>query len=171
VILVEGIAEQLRVPALAALMGRPLSRSGVAVINIGGVAFPPFAELFGPDELLYRCVIISDGHPPKRSADAADDEDEDERAGSPACATASTSRCKAIRRRPVSPLLGLTAPCALPPIGGPQIGIERYRCCSHPALDIDGKDHSCGRSKKRRRQDEERRHTPMKLSNQCRKKR
>jgi hypothetical protein len=58
-------------------MGRPLSRSGVAVINIGGVAFPPFAELFGPDKLPYRCVIISDGDPPKRSADATDD-DEDE---------------------------------------------------------------------------------------------
>jgi putative ATP-dependent endonuclease of OLD family len=77
VILVEGIAEQLLVPALATLMGRPLSRSGVAVINIGGVAFPPFAELFGPDTLPYRCVIISDGDPPKRSADGGD-EDEDE---------------------------------------------------------------------------------------------
>lgn len=77
VILVGGIAEQLLVPALATLMGRPLSRSGVAVINIGGVAFPPFAELFGPDKLPYRCVIISDGDPPKRSADDGD-EDEDE---------------------------------------------------------------------------------------------
>lgn len=77
VILVEGIAEQLLVPALAALIGRPLSRSGVAIINIGGVAFPPFAELFGPDRLPYRCVIISDGDPPKRSA-GVDDDDEDE---------------------------------------------------------------------------------------------
>lgn len=76
VILVEGIAEQLLVPALAALMGRPLSRSGVAVINIGGVAFPPFAELFGPDKLPYRCVIISDADPPPRS-DADDDEEND----------------------------------------------------------------------------------------------
>jgi putative ATP-dependent endonuclease of OLD family len=67
VILVEGIAEQLLVPALAALMGRPLSRSGVAVINIGGVAFPPFAELFGADKLPYRCVIISDGDVAQRA--------------------------------------------------------------------------------------------------------
>lgn len=73
VILVEGIAEQLLVPALASLIGRPLSHSGVAVINIGGVAFPPFAELFGPDKLPYRCAIVSDGDPPQR----ADDDDSD----------------------------------------------------------------------------------------------
>ena len=65
VILVEGVAEQLLVPALAAHLGRPLSRSGVAVINIGGVAFPPFVELFGADKLPYRCAVISDGDPPE----------------------------------------------------------------------------------------------------------
>ncbi len=66
VILVEGVAEQLLVPALAVHLGRPLSRSGVAVINIGGVAFPPFVELFGVDKLPYRCAVISDGDPPQR---------------------------------------------------------------------------------------------------------
>jgi putative ATP-dependent endonuclease of OLD family len=76
VILVEGIAEQLLVPALSSLLGRPLSRSGVPVINIGGVAFPPFAELFGPDKLPYRCAIVSDGDPPQYAADG-DDEDGD----------------------------------------------------------------------------------------------
>lgn len=64
VILVEGVAEQLVVPALARRLGRPLSRSGVAVINIGGVAFPPFVDLFGSDKLPYRCAVISDGDPP-----------------------------------------------------------------------------------------------------------
>lgn len=77
VMLVEGVAEQLLVPAVATQLGRPLSRSGVAVLNIGGVAFPPFAELFGPDKLPYRCAIISDGDPPKRP-EAAGDGDADE---------------------------------------------------------------------------------------------
>lgn len=72
VILVEGIAEQLLVPALATKLGRPLSRSGVTVINVGGVAFPPFVELFGPDRLPYRCALISDADPP--NADDTDDE-------------------------------------------------------------------------------------------------
>lgn len=66
VILVEGIAEQLLVPALAAHLGRPLARSGVTVINVGGVAFPPFVELFAEDKLPYRCAVISDGDPPQR---------------------------------------------------------------------------------------------------------
>ncbi len=76
VILVEGVAEQLLIPALASRLGRPLSRSGVAVINIGGVAFPPFAELFGPNKLPYPCAIVSDGDPPTRSGeDGAEDVD------------------------------------------------------------------------------------------------
>lgn len=64
VILVEGVAEQLLVPELAGKIGRPLSRSGVAVINIGGVAFAPFIGLFHDDRLPYRCAVISDGDPP-----------------------------------------------------------------------------------------------------------
>jgi putative ATP-dependent endonuclease of OLD family len=64
VILVEGIAEQLLLPALAERIQRPLPRSGVAVINIGGVAFPPFVELFAEDRLPYRCAVVSDGDPP-----------------------------------------------------------------------------------------------------------
>lgn len=89
VILVEGVAEQLLVPALAAQLGRPLSRSGVAVINIGGVAFPPFVELFGADKLPYRCAVISDGDPPHRQdIDAQADADP----GLSAVATALQSR-------------------------------------------------------------------------------
>jgi putative ATP-dependent endonuclease of OLD family len=64
VILVEGVAEQLLVPVIARRLGRPLSQHGVAVINVGGVAFGPFIELFGADRLPYRCAVISDGDPP-----------------------------------------------------------------------------------------------------------
>jgi len=60
VILVEGVAEQLLVPVLAERLRRPLAPSGVAVINIGGVAFRPFTDLFGPEKLPYRLAVISD---------------------------------------------------------------------------------------------------------------
>ena len=60
VVLVEGVAEQLLVPVIAERMGRPLAPNGVAVINIGGVAFPPFTDLFGPDKLPYRLAVVSD---------------------------------------------------------------------------------------------------------------
>jgi putative ATP-dependent endonuclease of the OLD family len=70
VVLVEGIAEQLLLPVIARRLGRPLPRHGAAVINIGGVAFAPFIELFAPDRLPYRCVVLSDADPPgKPSAD------------------------------------------------------------------------------------------------------
>lgn len=61
VILVEGVAEQLLVPVIADRIGRPLAPNGVAVINIGGVAFPPFTDLFGADKLPYRLAVVSDG--------------------------------------------------------------------------------------------------------------
>jgi putative ATP-dependent endonuclease of the OLD family len=60
VILVEGVAEQLLVPVVAERIGRPLPPNGVAVINVGGVAFPPFTDLFAPDRLPYRLAVISD---------------------------------------------------------------------------------------------------------------
>jgi putative ATP-dependent endonuclease of OLD family len=75
VIFVEGIAEQLLVPAIAEQMGRPLARSGVAVVNIGGVAFPPFADLFGDDKLPYRCAIVSDADPKRKKRTAEEDDD------------------------------------------------------------------------------------------------
>jgi putative ATP-dependent endonuclease of OLD family len=77
VLLVEGIAEQLLVPAFARQLKRPLPRSGVAVINIGGVAFPPFADLFGEDKLPFPCAIVSDSDPrTPKDADLEDDEAE-----------------------------------------------------------------------------------------------
>lgn len=60
VILVEGVAEQLLIPVFAERLRRPLAANGVAVINIGGVAFPPFTDLFGPNKLPYRLSVISD---------------------------------------------------------------------------------------------------------------
>lgn len=64
VILVEGVAEQLLIPVIAQRLGRPLPQDGVAVINVGGVAFGPFVELFASDRLPYRVAVISDGDPP-----------------------------------------------------------------------------------------------------------
>lgn len=60
VILVEGVAEQLLLPVIAERIGRPLAPNGVAVINIGGVAFPPFTDLFAEDRLPYRLAVVSD---------------------------------------------------------------------------------------------------------------
>lgn len=61
VILVEGVAEQLLLPVIAERIGRPFAPNGVAVINIGGVAFPPFTDLFADDRLPYRLAAVSDG--------------------------------------------------------------------------------------------------------------
>ena len=60
VILVEGVAEQLLVPVIAERLGRPLAPNGVTVINVGGVAFPPFTDMFGEGRLPYRVAVISD---------------------------------------------------------------------------------------------------------------
>jgi putative ATP-dependent endonuclease of OLD family len=62
VILVEGVAEQLVVPALARTMGLKLHEYGVTVVNVDGLAFGPFVELFGFDDRLpHRCALITDG--------------------------------------------------------------------------------------------------------------
>jgi putative ATP-dependent endonuclease of OLD family len=63
VILVEGIAEQLMVPAIADLLGISLAEHGISVVNIAGVAFKPFIGLFSPDALPGRCAVISDSDP------------------------------------------------------------------------------------------------------------
>jgi putative ATP-dependent endonuclease of the OLD family len=73
VIFVEGVSEQLLVPVIAKHLDRPLAPLGIAVINIGGVAFEPFLSLFGPDHLPHRCAVISDSDPP----DGPDAEDEE----------------------------------------------------------------------------------------------
>jgi len=66
VILVEGISEALLLPVFADLMGKEynLDRNGIEVINIGGVAFEPFAKLFNSEckenRLNVFCSIITD---------------------------------------------------------------------------------------------------------------
>jgi putative ATP-dependent endonuclease of the OLD family len=75
VILVEGVAEQLLMPVIADRLRRPLAGNGVAVINIGGVAFPPFTDLFGPDRLPYRLAVVSDADT-EPSADELEGEEE-----------------------------------------------------------------------------------------------
>jgi putative ATP-dependent endonuclease of OLD family len=65
VLLVEGLAEQLLMPVLAQAAGHSLAESRVTVVNVGGLAFGPFAHLFAPDRLPYRCAIVSDADPPK----------------------------------------------------------------------------------------------------------
>jgi putative ATP-dependent endonuclease of OLD family len=74
VLLVEGVAEQLVVPFLAEALGVSLPAAGVSVINVGGLAFRPFARLFHPDRLPYRCAIVSDGD---RLRTPTDDDDDD----------------------------------------------------------------------------------------------
>lgn len=69
VVLVEGIAEQLLMPAFAKAAGLSLAHEGITVANVGGLAFRPFAKLFGPDKLPYRCAIVSDRDPPKAHRD------------------------------------------------------------------------------------------------------
>jgi putative ATP-dependent endonuclease of OLD family len=66
VILVEGIAEQLLIPVIARRLNRDLPRYGVTVVNIGGVAFHPFVDLYGADRLPYRVAVVSDGDPPDK---------------------------------------------------------------------------------------------------------
>ncbi len=69
VILVEGISEALLLPVFASIMDLNkdkynLDKSGVEVINIGGVAFEPFAKLFNNQDLKknlnFRCALITD---------------------------------------------------------------------------------------------------------------
>jgi putative ATP-dependent endonuclease of OLD family len=73
VILVEGIAEQLLLPQFAHRLGKDLPPGGVSVINIGGVAFPPFSDLFGQGRLPCRLAVVSDSDPGlEAEEDAAD---------------------------------------------------------------------------------------------------
>jgi putative ATP-dependent endonuclease of OLD family len=70
VILVEGLAEQLLVPVMADVLGMPLAQAGITVVNVDGLAFRPFIELFGPDRLPFPCAVISDSDPPGAADEA-----------------------------------------------------------------------------------------------------
>jgi putative ATP-dependent endonuclease of OLD family len=77
VILVEGIAEQLLLPAIAQQLDRSLAVHGVTVVNVGGVAFNPFVGLFGPERLPYRCAVVTDADPDDTVEDLDDEESEE----------------------------------------------------------------------------------------------
>ena len=80
VLLVEGVAEQILAPELAHACDVSLDERGVSVINVGGLSFAPFAALFGPDKLPFRCAIVTDADPNEDS----DDEGETDQLLSPA---------------------------------------------------------------------------------------
>lgn len=70
VLLVEGVAEAIIIPILAKKFLTPnvdLCKSGIELVNIGGVAFNHFALLFNNDDerkrLLSKCAIITDSDP------------------------------------------------------------------------------------------------------------
>lgn len=63
VILVEGIAEALVLPRLARLLGHNLDQLGISVINLNGLTFSTFGQLFCKDNLEIPCSIITDGDP------------------------------------------------------------------------------------------------------------
>jgi putative ATP-dependent endonuclease of the OLD family len=71
VILVEGVAEQLLVPEFARRLDKALAPAGVAVINVGGVAFPPFTDLFAPDRIPMPVAVISDADPASETEEDA----------------------------------------------------------------------------------------------------
>jgi putative ATP-dependent endonuclease of OLD family len=75
VILVEGVSEQLLLPAIARRLGISLVENGVTVIDVGGVAFPPFADLFGTEKLPYRLAVISDADGQPSADDLAEAEE------------------------------------------------------------------------------------------------
>lgn len=60
---VEGISEALLLPAIANSINRPLERYAVEVINVGGLAFKPFAHLLSRNDgmpAFCRASIITD---------------------------------------------------------------------------------------------------------------
>ncbi|MFC4478978.1 ATP-dependent nuclease [Flavobacterium chungangensis] len=65
-ILVEGISEALLLPVFASIMGKDynLDKNGIEIVNINGVAFEPFANLFNSKDEKQRlstfCAIITD---------------------------------------------------------------------------------------------------------------
>ncbi|MFY0742773.1 AAA family ATPase [Solibacillus silvestris] len=54
IILVEGESEMLLIPALAELIGLPLHKSGVSLINVHGTSFERYVKLFSRSEMWTR---------------------------------------------------------------------------------------------------------------------
>lgn len=78
VILVEGPAELLLIPALVKhVMGRDLDREGITVVPIYGVHFDVYAKIFSKQGLPKKCAIIADGDLTPSDAAASDLSEED----------------------------------------------------------------------------------------------
>jgi putative ATP-dependent endonuclease of the OLD family len=65
VLVVEGPAEQLLLPVIAELIGRPLAKYGVSVVNVGGVGLSRYARIFqrqqgGVMNVKVACVLDRD---------------------------------------------------------------------------------------------------------------
>lgn len=64
VVFVEGISEAILLNEFAKLLEKPFDKYSVEIININGVAFEPFAQLFRNNEkntnIKFPCAIISD---------------------------------------------------------------------------------------------------------------
>lgn len=64
IIFVEGISEAILLNEFANLIGKPLDKYSVEIVNINGVAFEPFAKLFQKNEdksyINIPCAIVSD---------------------------------------------------------------------------------------------------------------
>ena len=63
VIIVEGYSENLLIPALAEVIGLPLSRYGVSIVNVGSTAWERYVRIFmrtDGKEMPVRVAIVSD---------------------------------------------------------------------------------------------------------------
>lgn len=63
VILVEGISEQLLLPAFAKRLGKPLEEKGISIIPMCGVGFKTMLGLFGQGGLNIPISVVTDGDP------------------------------------------------------------------------------------------------------------
>ncbi|MEW6516046.1 MAG: AAA family ATPase [candidate division FCPU426 bacterium] len=61
ILMVEGIAEALLLPALARICGGCLKESAITVLNTDGINFNAFLPLFGTDCLNLPVVVLTDG--------------------------------------------------------------------------------------------------------------
>ncbi|MFB2582356.1 ATP-dependent endonuclease [Herbiconiux sp. P15] len=75
VILVEGVAELLLLPALAAREGISLAEQGATVVSVDGLAFDAFISVFESGGVPIRCAVISDSD--STLVEAPEEEDED----------------------------------------------------------------------------------------------
>jgi putative ATP-dependent endonuclease of OLD family len=79
VIIVEGDAENLLIPTIAEIIGRPLHKYGVSIVNVGSTAYKRYANIFVRKEkplFDVKVAIISDLDVPSREykSDVATDE-------------------------------------------------------------------------------------------------